>query len=190
MVRDLGADFVVVATGAVPYVPDIEVLGRPALLSAEAVLYGAALTPGHVLVVDAASDWVGAGVARLLRERGHRVTLATSGVAPGEALQQYVCDQQIINLAHDHVEVQVLTRLQGVDDDTAYLEHVLTGDRSNLGPLSGVVTTGWRRPCDELSRALEAASVAHVGVGDCLAPRTVEEAVLEGLRAARAFELA
>ena len=43
-------------------------------------------------------------------------------------------------------------------------------------------------PVDDLLRELAAdESLAVTGVGDCLAPRTVEEAVLEGLKAAWAI---
>jgi hypothetical protein len=41
-----------------------------------------------------------------------------------------------------------------------------------------------REPAGELLAELQAAGVPAVGIGDCLAPRTVEEAVLEGLTAA------
>ena len=183
----LDADLVVVATGSTPYVAPLEIGGAMALLTSDAVLEGGSFAPGHVLVVDVAADWVGGGVARVLRERGHRVSLATTGLVAGETLQQYVRDQHVRDLARAGVEVMTLTRLFGVDDDTAYLEHVLTGERTLLGPLVGVVCVGWRRPDSSLLTALARAGANVVGVGDCLAPRTVEEAVLDGLRAASAF---
>ena len=39
-------------------------------------------------------------------------------------------------------------------------------------------------PAAELLETLESAGLPAIGIGDCLAPRTVEEAVLEGLVAA------
>ena len=174
------ADVVVIATGAQAYVPVIERMGNPVIVDAHHVLKGGALPAGHVVVVDFASDWVGGGVARLLRSRGHRVTLSVNTTAPGEALQQYVRDQQLRDLATDHVEVVSLTRLFGVDDDTAYLEHVLSGERILISPVSSVVTAGWRRPRGDVMNGLDALGFPYVALGDCLAPRTVEEAVLDG----------
>jgi NADPH-dependent 2,4-dienoyl-CoA reductase/sulfur reductase-like enzyme len=136
-------------------------------------------------VADLASDWVGAGVARLLRARGHRVTLCVNTAAPGEVLQQYVRDQQLRDLAKDRVEVLTLTRLFGVDDDTAYLEHVLSGERILVSPISALVTAGWRTPNSALANELDALEIPYVALGDCLAPRTVEEAVLEAFTFAR-----
>ena len=45
------------------------------------------------------------------------------------------------------------------------------------------MTSCRRLGCDLLAQ-LDESDIAHVAVGDCLAPRTVEEAVLEGLVAA------
>ena len=179
------ADLVVIATGASAYVPTIERTGDVVVVDANDVLVGGALPAGHVLVADRASDWVGAGVARLLRARGHRVTLCVNTAAPGEALQQYVRDQQLRDLAKDRVEILTLTRLFGVDDDTAYLEHVLSGERVLLSPISALVTTGWRTPNSALANELDALEIPYVAIGDCLAPRTVEEAVLEAFTCAR-----
>ena len=181
------ADLVVIATGAIAYVPVIERMGDPVVVDAHDVLIGGVLPVGRVLVVDFASDWVGAGVARLLRARGHQVTLSVNTAAPGEALQQYVRDQQLRDLAKDRVEVLALTRLFGVDDDTAYLEHVLSGERILISPISALVTAGWRRPHSALANELDALEVPYVALGDCLAPRTVEEAVLEALTFARRY---
>jgi 2,4-dienoyl-CoA reductase-like NADH-dependent reductase (Old Yellow Enzyme family) len=186
-VAGLGANFVVVATGSEAYVPPVEVMGSPVVATSDQVLEGFMFAPGHVVVADVAADWVGAALAQLLRARNHRVTLVTTATLPGESLQQYVRDEQLRSLSSSGVEVMTLTRLFGLDDDTAYLEHVLTGGRTLLAPLAGVVCSGWRRPVSSLLTSLEKQGVPAVGVGDCLAPRTVEEAVLEGLRAATAF---
>jgi hypothetical protein len=186
-VAAMHADFVVIATGSTAYLPSVEVGGSLALVTPDKVLGGGRLPAGHVLVADVGADWVGGGVARLLRSRGHRVTLATTGLVAGETLQQYVRDQHLRDLYSSGVEVLSLTRLYGVDDDTAYLEHVLTNERTLLGPLSGVVCSGWRRATAALLDELSALEVPVVGIGDCLAPRSVEEAVLDGLRVATTY---
>ena len=67
------------------------------------------------------------------------------------------------------------------------LEHVLTGERILIAPISALVTAGWRRPHSDLANELDALEVPYVALGDCLAPRTVEEAVLEALTFTRRF---
>ena len=64
-----------------------------------------------------------------------------------------------------------------------YLQHVLTGEPVVLDGTTGLVVAGGHRPESALHDELRTSGRPVVGVGDALAPRTVEEAVLEGLRA-------
>ena len=178
-------DFVVVATGARPYRPPLEVLGGPWIADAWQVIADPAATPaGHIVVVDWRSDWVGLGTARLLAAAGHRVTLAVRGYAAGEGLQQYVRDRQLAALARERVSVLPLVRPYGADDDSVYLQHVLTEEPVVLDGVAGLVLACGQEPAGELLAELQGHGVPAVGIGDCLAPRSVEEAVLEGLTAA------
>ena len=184
LVEEESPDIVVVATGARPYRPVIEVMGAPVLLDSWQVLGGAPVPRGHVVVIDWRGDWVGAGVARVLAQRGCAVTLVVNGYGAGESLQQYVRDSQLRALRKDHVEVLPLMRLFGVDDDTVYLQHVLSGEPVMIEGVAATVLACGHLPESDLLDQLKARSWPVVGVGDCLAPRTVEEAVLEGLVAA------
>ncbi len=174
-------DLVVVATGARPYRPAVEVVGQPVVLDAWQVIRGEAPGRGHTVVVDWRGDWVGIGVARMLAAQGHRVTLAVTGYGAGEALQQYVRDALLGALQRERISVIPLVRLFGVDDDNVYLQHVLTEEPVIEEGVSGVVLACGHESVSELLTSLQDRGVAAVGVGDCLAPRTVEEAVLEGL---------
>ena len=180
-------EHVVIATGARPFRVPMEVLGSPTILDADAVLLRAPVPPGRVVVVDWRDDWVGVGVARLLAASGHDVTLATPGYVAGASLQQYVRDEQLAALARAQVTVLPLVRLFGVDDDTVYLQHVLTDEPVLLDHVAAVVLATARRPASDLADELGTMTIPVQLVGDCLAPRTVEEAVLDGLRVATAI---
>ena len=178
-------DMVVVATGARPYRPPLEITGAPWIADASSVVSDPRSAPkGHLVVVDGRGDWTGIGVARLLAERGRRVTLAVSGYAAGEGLQQYVRDAQLTALARQRIAIVPLVRAFGVDDDTVYLQHVLTEEAILLESVQGLVLAYGQEPEDHLLTELLERGVPATGVGDCLAPRSVEEAVLEGLVAA------
>lgn len=181
-------EVVVVATGALPRRPPIEVLGDPSMIDAWALLQGARLDPGHSVVVDWRGDWVGCGIARMLAESGHRVTLCANDYAAGGALQQYVRDAHVAALERARVTVQPLVRLYGVDDDTVYLQHILTGEPVIVEKVAHVVLAMGHRPRSELLDELVASGATPIPVGDCLAPRSVEEAVLEGLVAASGID--
>jgi 2,4-dienoyl-CoA reductase-like NADH-dependent reductase (Old Yellow Enzyme family)/thioredoxin reductase len=181
LVEEESPDFVVVATGARPYRPAIEVMGAPVVMDAWQAIRGEPAPKGHVVVVDWRSDWVGIGAARVLAAQGCRVTLVVSTYAAGEALQQYVRDSQLKALRRDRIEVLPLLRIFGVDDNTVYLQHVLTGEPVMIEGTAGIVLACGHEPVSDLLTELQTKGYPAVGAGDCLAPRTVEEAVLEGL---------
>lgn len=179
-------DVVVVATGARPRHPSVEVMGDPLVLDAWQVIEGTAVPRGHVVVADWRGDWVGLGVAHLVRLAGHRVTLAVNGYHAGERLQQYVRDTMLAAALRAGVHVMTTVRPYGVDDDTVYLQHTLTGEPVLVEGVNALVLAQGHEPVDDLLRELTdvPASFSVHGVGDCLAPRTVEEATLEALRVA------
>ncbi len=181
LVNSLSPDAVIVATGATPYWPPMTTMGSPTVIDAWAAIAGEAKTYQKVVVIDWRADWVGIGVAQLLAAQGKRVTLATPGYAPGEMLQQYVRDGLLANLHRQQIEIIPLARLYGVDDDTVYLQHVLTEEPVLVEGVSCTVLATGCQSRDELLSELQASGIPTYGVGDCMAPRTVEEAVLEGL---------
>jgi 2,4-dienoyl-CoA reductase-like NADH-dependent reductase (Old Yellow Enzyme family)/thioredoxin reductase len=187
LIGDAQPDVVIVATGARPYRPPLELLGEPVVLDAWEVLRGATPPKGHTVVVDWRGDWTGIGVARILAAKGHRVTLCVNGYGAGESLQQYVRDAHLAALARERITVVPLVRLFGVDDDSVYLQHVLTEEPVIIEGVSGVVLACGHASESGLLSDLENNGFACVGVGDCMAPRTVEEAVLEGLVAGSAL---
>jgi 2,4-dienoyl-CoA reductase-like NADH-dependent reductase (Old Yellow Enzyme family) len=191
-----GADAVLVATGARPSRPAVEVMDSPVLLDAWTLLDGGTaavggLPPGHVLVADWRCDWVGLGLAILLAGSGHRVTLAVDGYTAGQLVQQYVRDEMLAQAHRLGVTIVPTTRLYGVDGDTGYLQHTLSEQPVLVEGVAATVLAGANAPDDALLLELTGAApvtddgdlVTVLGVGDCLAPRTVEEAVLEGLKA-------
>ncbi len=183
-------DVVIVATGAGPRHPPIELSGAPVVLDAWEILRGAEVPAGRVVVADWRCDWIGLGLAELLAGRGHKVTLGVDGYMPGQRIQQYVRDAMTGAVARAGVEVLPLVRLFGYDGSAVFLQHVLTGDAVIVEDVAALVLAQGHDPVDGLLTALEAPGAfdgeVH-GIGDCLAPRTVEEAVLEGLRVASAI---
>jgi len=160
-------------------------MGTPWVADAWQVIKDPGSVPGgHVVVADFRGDWVGLGTARLLAQAGHQVTLAVRGYAAGESLQQYVRDRLLAAITRQRITVVPLARPYGVDDDTVYLQHVLTDEPVFVENVAGLVLACGSEPAGELLTQVAARGLPHVAIGDCLSPRTVEEAVLEGLVAA------
>ena len=187
-VRASGAQAVIVATGAVPYTPPMEVNGSPRILQAWDVIRGTAEVPqGNVVVADFRSDWLGLGVATLLAGRGCRVTLGVTGNMAGQRCQLYVRDQMTAAARRAHVTILPTTRLFGADETAVYLQDVLTEEAVVVEDTVALVLAQGHVPDDSLLSELEADAAGGaylvLGAGDVQSPRTIEEAVLEGLRA-------
>jgi len=181
MVLSLRPDAVVVATGAQPHSIALELADGAHCVNAWDVVSGVELPRhGRVVVADWRSDWVGLGTALLLAERGHRVTLAVSSYHPGQRIQQYVRDDMLAAAARARIAVVPLVRPYGADDDTVYLQHVLTGEPVLVEGACGLVLAQGSTSVDALAEELGDDVPVHL-IGDALAPRTVEEAILEGL---------
>jgi len=178
-------DVVIVATGARPRPPELAVEGELPVLGAWEVLDGAEVPSGRVVVADWRGDWIGLGTAIALAQRGRRVTLASNGPHAGQSLMQYVRDEMTAEALRRGVTIVPFVRPYGVDDDTVYLQHVLTGEPVMVETAAALVLALGHESVDELLRDLEQRDDLEVhAVGDCLSPRTAEEAVLDALRVA------
>ena len=78
-------------------------------------------------------------------------------------------------------------RLFGVDSDTVYMQHTVSGEPMILDAVDTLVTALGHQPVNPLRDQLADWPGEVHYVGDCLSPRTVEEAVLEGLKVATAL---
>ena len=189
-------DVVIVATGGLPYRPPLELVNDPSVFDAWEVIRGAGVPVGRVVVVDWRCDWVGPGVALMLAEGGRPVTLASNGYTAGFRIQQYLRDTMIAALIRAHVELLPLTRPFGYDGQAVFLQHTLTQEAVIIEDTAALVLAAGHVAdaalYDELMARTDLRSAAgrpmeiH-GIGDCLAPRTVEEAVLEALKMASAI---
>ncbi|MEO8330137.1 MAG: FAD-dependent oxidoreductase, partial [Candidatus Nanopelagicales bacterium] len=187
LVHDQQPEVVVVATGARPHRPQLELMDEPTVLDAWEVINGTATPSGRIVVADWRCDWVGLGVAQLLAEQGRKVTLAVNGYMAGQSIQQYVRDAMTADVLRLGVDIIPLVRPFGADADTVYLQHVLTGEPVVVEGVNALVLAHGHDPITELADALVDYPGEVHSIGDCLSPRTVEEAVLEGLQVATAL---
>ena len=80
------------------------------------------------------------------------------------------------------VEVIPYMRLFGADEDTVYLQHIMTQEAVLLEDVGTLVLAYGHQSEVSLFNELEGKVAELHAIGDCLNPRTAEEAVLEGLR--------
>ena len=68
-----------------------------------------------------------------------------------------------------------------MDSEDAYFQNTLSGEPVLLNAVDTLVTALGHSAETKLEKDLSAHRILHHIIGDCLSPRTVEEAVLEGL---------
>ncbi len=181
LVRKTAPDETVVATGSTAYWPELAGEDDAHTLDARQVLSGANVG-SSVLVADWRCDWVGIGIAEKLAREGHYVRLAVNGLHPGQELQPYLRDTLAAKLHKTGVEIIPYARVMGLDSETAYLTHIASGEHIILEGVDTTVLAYGGKAERTLELELRNAGIAHHLIGDCLSPRTAEEAVLEGAK--------
>ena len=183
-IRRQAPDVVIVATGGRSYRPAIVGEESAHVVDAWDVVRGTVEVGKSAVVVDARLDWLGLGVAEKLARAGHAVKLYLLGRSPGARMYSIGADYWAGELHRLGVSVLPYMRLVSVDRNRICFEHAVT--REPIEPIAAdtlVVALGTIQ-APTMEDELEAFPGEVHLIGDCLAPRTVEEATLEGLRVA------
>ena len=187
-VMQAAPEVVILATGGRSFVPIIEGRENAHVVTAWQILEGKANVGSRVAIADWRCDWVGLGLAELLARQGCHVRLACNGMVPGQTVNQYVRDNWLGILHKLNVETLTHLRLHGIDSEDAYFQHTLSGEPVILNNVDTLVTAFGAGSSNTLEKDLKNNfhSKLHV-IGDALSPRTVEEAILDGLKTSTAI---
>lgn len=178
------ADAVVVATGARPFEPDVPLAGID-VVQAWDLLAAPIPQARRVVVADWGGDPSGLDATEILAAAGNDVTLAIASVAVGEAVHQYRRNLYLQRLYRAGVSILHHHRVASASDGEVTLANVFAPERATRVEADLLVLALGRVPEAELAPALTAAGFRVEEAGDCLSPRSIEEAVLEGTLAAR-----
>ena len=190
LVRDEDPAAVIVATGAAPTAtaaaPATGNGGMPVLTPRQVVKGEAPEPPSRAVVLDAIGDQIGMGTAEWLADRGWTVEVVTADMFVGQRLtatmeltpwQQRACAKGITFTPQTEVEGLSHRSVHGVD-------HF---DRKpmQIADVDLVVDVAYEAPDEELFFNLKNAGWRVFRAGDCVAPRTIGHAILEGYRVGR-----
>lgn len=147
-------------------------------------------TPGKAVLLDMMGDQVGMGVAEWLSDRGWHVEVVTSDMFVGQRLtasleltpwNQRAAARGIV--FRPQVDVERVSGRTLVGADHFDRTQVVTIDDIDL-----VVPVTAEVPDETLYFALKRAGMRVTRAGDCVAPRYMSQAILEGYRAGREVE--
>jgi 2,4-dienoyl-CoA reductase (NADPH2) len=172
-------DVVVLATGARPVAPP---WGRGRVVDVRDVLAGTAAPEGTVLVYDELGFHQAPAAAELLAARGCRVEVMTPGMVVAQDLGTTLDLELFHRRAHAAGIVLTTDRVvTGAADGRVDVLHHPTG-RVEHRDVDWVVAVVPPEPDDALWTALRDGPRPVHRIGDCLAPRRVPSAIVEGDR--------
>jgi 2,4-dienoyl-CoA reductase-like NADH-dependent reductase (Old Yellow Enzyme family) len=180
-VKAINPDKVILAIGAVTRLPEVDVEAID-LIDAWSIIRGDVAVGKNVVIADWSCDWSALGVAEKLARDGHHVRLMSNGSVAGESIQQIVRDQWIGVLHGLGVEMTPYARFFGGLHAQAYFQHTTGGNAIICDDVDSIVSCYAPKSNREFDWLEDMENLAVIKIGDAIAPRTVEEAVLEGLK--------
>jgi len=184
-------DAIIIATGATPFRPDkdltIEISNDMQAVDAWQILRDEVKTGSNVVIADWGCDWVGVGLAEKLARDGCRVKLCINGETLAQNLQLYLRTYWAGALHKLGVEVIPYARLAGADSDTVYFYHNGSGEPIVCEGIDTLVLAQGHKSETSLEQALRGMDIDTHLVGDCLSPRSAEEAIYEAYIVARSL---
>jgi hypothetical protein len=180
-------DLVILATGATdgePSIPGVSILPIP-VVTARAAIHAGQVPGRNVLIVDHLGQDLGCAVAELVAEHGGQAKVVTRHAHPALdfGLTNTVWLYRRI-FRHD-IEFVPHHDLRGINSDGVLLVNVYSGRPLRLTGIDCIVIAVPPVANDGLLQPLLERDVRVVAIGDCIAPRDVENATLEGHRAGR-----
>ena len=180
-IESINPDVVVLATGGVPFIPEIPGIERDNVVIAEEVLAGRAEVEEKVIVIG--GELVGCETAEFLAEAGKKVTITRRGQAMATALAPNVREPLLGRLTNEGV-----TMLTGVHYEEVTEKGLVITSEEGLKytiPCDTIVLAAGSRPNTRLLRAMKDRVPEVYQVGDCLKPRSLLEALADGFHTAR-----
>jgi len=142
----------------------------------------------RVLIVDDNGDYLPMGLARLLAASGRQVTVVTSDAMSARKLEATLDWPWVMpRVAAAGVQLRTSTFVESIGQGQAMLRSALGGAPEPIAA-DTVVLSMMRESEDGLYHQLKALGLKVRRVGDCVAPREADDAVLEGFREAHAID--
>ena len=180
-------DAVVVATGSHPYIPLVPGCDGKHVVTDRDVLAGEATVGTNVVVVDDVHTQEALSTAELLLEQGKRVEVISPLFYVGQDIGVTSIAPLYRRLHTRGVVLTPGTELRAVEGSTVVVANVYSGVERPIEAVDTVVLAAGSRSTDSLYRTLKGQVPELYAAGDCVAPRGVHQAILDGTRVARAI---
>jgi len=172
-VNAIDYDVLIIATGALPIVPEIPGVGKSNVVKAEDVLLGRKKVEGNIVV--AGGGLVGCETALYLSERCGQITII-------EKLDEVVYDTNVVlaedikrKLKDQNVNILTKVNLEKIREESVLIADQ-NWDRHHIKADSVVLAIGYR-PEKTLAKELAKEMTEFFQIGDCVKPRNLQECI-------------
>jgi hypothetical protein len=180
-------DVVIIATGSHPYMPSLPGVDGKHVVTDRDVLLERATVGDRVVLVDDVHTQQALSTAEFLLDRARYVEVISRLFYPGQDIGITSIVPLYARLFTKGVTLTPHTELVAVEGSTVIVANVYSGTERRIEGVDSVVLAMGSRSTDRLYRALRGKVPELHAVGDCVAPRGVHHALLEGTRVARAI---
>ena len=120
--------------------------------------------------------------ADTLAEKGKKVQVITDAFYPGSQAPLGTCQAVYARLLRAGVTITVLTAVKEIRGNTVITRNVFTDVEGRIEGVDTVVAALGGKADDFLYRSLKGRVKELYAVGDCMQPRLIPQATLDGLR--------
>lgn len=180
-VDSVNPDVVVVATGSTPVIPRYEGLEttKLAVMDIREAMKDTSKVGCNVLLYDDIGFWQGAGVADYCTALGAKMTIVTPGsdiATDIESGQAYLLKKRLhkygVKFVYNHA-------ILAFGEDSVIFENTYNHKKKVINGIDTVLIAGQCKSDNEIFRALKGRRSHVYAVGDCVAPRAIEQAIFE-----------
>ena len=180
MVLEQNCDAVVVATGALPDMPDIPGSDGTNVVEMKQVLQKEVEVGRNVVVVAIQHHMHGLQMADFLTEDGRKVELLTTSAYAGDKLDIFTIEDIYARLLRKGVIFSPLTAVKEIRNNTVVTYNILTGIERNIEGVDTVVFCTEGRVNNSLYHSLKGKVKELYQVGQCASPREMLDSVHDG----------
>ncbi len=180
-------EVVVVATGSVPSRPALPGIDLPHVVTARDVLLERVDVRGRVIVLDDNAHQEGPSTAEFLADRGAEVEILSRLYIVGQDIDDTMRPHLYQRLLTKGVVLTPLTIVKAIEPGRLTVANVFSEQERVIEGVDYVVLAAGSRAAAGLWARLKGKVPELHAAGDCIAPRGLHDALLEGTRVARAI---
>ncbi len=179
-------DAVIIATGSVPKECPVPGADGPNIYNVWQVLLGEAEPGEKVLFIDYDGHHQATATAEFLADRGRKVHMLTSSLFVGQDLgptqDMYLTRQRLLQKGVTFTTDYAVMEIKGLEVNGF---NVYSNEWRTIGGFDSIVLAMGNRVEDGLYQSLKGKVKELYRIGDCVAPRKIDMAILEGDKVGR-----